>query len=235
MMTKHAGIFAIALSCLWLGGCGFDDAVTGPNRNEPISLDAGSAERANIELNMGAGQMNVSGGAAKLVDGHFEYNVDALKPIVTSSLNGTSATLTIKQPSGVHGGRKHYVWDLQLNDGLLTDLTVNCGAGQAKLNLGSLSLRSLAVEIGAGQIQLDLRGQPKHDYDVKIDGGVGQTEIRLPQGVGIWAEAHKGIGSVNITGLEKHGDHWENDLYNKAKVTVKLQVNGGIGEIRMSE
>ena len=69
----------------------------------------------------------------------------------------------------------------------------------------------------------------------EIDGGVGQTEIRLPQGVGIWAEAHKGIGSVNITGLEKNGDHWENDLYNKAKVTVKLQVNGGIGEIRITE
>ena len=104
-MTKHAGILAITMSCLWLGGCGFDDVVTGPDRNEPISLDAGSAQRANIELNMGAGQLNVSGGAQKLVDGHFEYNVDAWKPIVTSSINGSSATVTIKQPSG-HTGEK---------------------------------------------------------------------------------------------------------------------------------
>jgi hypothetical protein len=234
MMTKHTGILAVAMSCFWLGACGFDETVTGPERNDPISLDAGGAERANVELNMGAGHLIVGGGAQKLVDGHFEYNVDSWKPLVTNSMNGSSATVTIKQPSGTHGGGKHYVWDLQLNDHLLTDLSVNCGAGQAKLNLGSLMLRSLAVNMGAGQVQIDLRGQPQHDYDAKIDGGVGQTEIRLPQGVGIWVEAHKGIGSLNITGLEKNGDHWENDLYNKAKVTVKLQVNGGIGEIRIT-
>jgi len=234
-MTKHAGILAVAMSCFWLAGCGFDEAVAGPERNDPISLDAGNADRANVELDMGAGQLNIGGGAGKLLDGHFEYNVDAWKPIVTNSINGSSATVTIKQPSGLRGGRKHYVWDLQLSDRVLTDLTVNCGAGQAKLNLGSLLLRSLAVHMGAGQVQLDLRGQPKHDYDVKIEGGVGQTEIQLPQGVGIWAEAHKGIGSVNITGLQKNGDHWENDLYNKAKVTVKVEVNGGIGEIRITE
>jgi uncharacterized protein DUF2154/cell wall-active antibiotic response 4TMS protein YvqF len=235
MMTKHAGIFAVTMSCLLLGGCGFDDAVTGPMRNDPISLDAGAAERANVELDMGAGQLIIGGGATKLVDGHFEYNVDAWKPLVTSSINGSSATVTIKQPSGMRGGKKHYEWDLQLSDRLLTDLTINCGAGQAKLDLGSLLLRSLAVHMGAGQVQLDLRGQPKHDYDVKIEGGVGQADIRLPQGVGIWAEAHGGIGSVNVTGLQKNGDHWENDLYNKAKVTVKVQVNGGIGEIRITE
>jgi hypothetical protein len=36
-----------------------------------------------------------------------------------------------------------------------------------------------------------------------------------------------------VTGLEKHGDHWENDLYDKAKVNVRIEVNGGIGEIRL--
>jgi hypothetical protein len=113
-------------------------------------------------------------------------------------------------------------------------MAVNCGAGQARLNLGSLQLRTLAVHMGAGQVDLDLRGKPTKDYDVKIDGGVGQATVALPKGVGVWAEAHGGLGSINITGLEKKGDHWENDLYDKAKVNVKLQVNGGIGEIRIS-
>jgi hypothetical protein len=142
--------------------------------------------------------------------------------------------VTIKQPEHGHGGgRTHYVWDLQLNDRILTDLTLNCGAGQAQLNLGTLTLRSLAVHMGAGQVQLDLRGEPTHDYEVKIEGGVGQADVQLPRGVGIWAAAHGGIGSINISGLEKHGDHWENDLYGKAKVQVKIEVNGGIGEVRI--
>lgn len=34
-----------------------------------------------------------------------------------------------------------------------------------------------------------------------------------------------------MTGLEKRGDHYENDLYDKAKVNLRLTVRGGIGEI----
>jgi hypothetical protein len=234
MMTARTGIFVVTLGSLVLGGCGFEHVATGPERNDVISLDGGKAERANIELDMGAGQMKIGGGATKLLEGHFEYNVDAWKPLVTSSANGAHATVTIKQPDRMRGGgRTHYVWDLDLNDHVLTDLTLNCGAGQAQLKLGTLTLRSLEVHMGAGQVQLDLRGEPTHDYEVKINGGVGQAEVQLPQGVGIWAEAHGGIGSINITGMEKHGDHWENDLYGKAKVQVKVQVNGGIGEIRI--
>ena len=235
-MTNRIRIFLVAMGCLLLGACGFEQTVTGPERNDPIHLDAEGIERANVELDMGAGQMKLHGGAAKMLDGEFTYNVDAWKPIVSHSKNGAHATVTIKQPENVRGGgNKHNVWDLELNDHVLTDLAINFGAGQAQLDLGSLLLRSLAVHMGVGQVQLDLRGEPKHDYDVKIEGGIGQATVHLPQGVGIWAEAHGGIGSVTITGLEKHGDHWENDLYGKAKVTVKLQVNGGIGEIRISE
>jgi hypothetical protein len=236
MMTARTGIFAFTMACFVLGGCSFDfDRVaTGPERDDPVSIETGSADRANVELDMGAGQMNIGGGAAKLVEGHLEYNVDAWKPLVSSSTNGSHATVTIKQPGNAHGpGRTHYVWNLQLNDHVLTDMALNCGAGQAKLNLGSLLLRSLQVHMGAGQVQLDLSGQPKHDYEVKIEGGVGQADIQLPQGAGIWVEAHGGIGSINVTGLEKHGDHWENSLYGTAKVTVKVQVNGGIGEIKI--
>jgi predicted membrane protein len=150
-------------------------------------------------------------------------------------VNGANATVTIKQPSGVHGGGgKHYLWDLQLNDNVLTDLTVNCGAGEATLTVGDVLLRSLHVRMGAGKIMVDLGGAPRHDYQVTINGGVGQSVIRLPQGVGIYLTASKGIGALNVTGLQKQGGHWENDLYNKANVTVKVDVNGGIGQINIS-
>ena len=235
-MTARTGLFAVVIGSLSLAGCGFEPAATGPDKTDSIHLDAAHIEKANIELDMGAGQMTIGGGASKLLDGTFTYNIDSWKPVVTDSTNGSHATVTIKQPSNSRGGgRTKYSWDLNLNDHVLTDLAINCGAGQARLSLGSLALRSLAVKMGAGQVQLDLSGEPKHDYDVKIEGGVGQADIHLPKNVGIWAEAHGGLGAVNITGLEKRGDHWENDLYNKAKVTVKLQVNGGIGEIKISE
>ncbi len=234
-MIARIGILAVLSGCVWLGGCGFAHVATGPDRNDSIHLDSAKIEKANVELDMGAGQMNIDGGAEKLLDGTFTYNVDDWKPTVTDTTNGSHATVTIKQPHGsTSGSNTKNIWDLHLNDHILTDLTINCGAGQARLNLGTLALRNLEVHMGAGQVRLDLSGEPTHDYEVKIEGGVGQADVRLPKGVGIYAEAHGGIGSVTVTGLEKKGDHWENDLYNKSKVTVKLEVNGGIGEIKIA-
>jgi hypothetical protein len=227
-------VFLAVVSALILAACEFDSTPTGPLKDEPFSLDRGNVERANIQLNMGAGEMNLGGGAGKLMEGRFQYNVPAWRPQVETSVNGTHATVTIRQPQHfIMRGNKRYVWDLRLNDQVITDLALNCGAGQAQLDLGSLTLRDLSVHMGAGQVELDLRGKPTRDYEVNISGGVGQATVHLPDGVGIWAEAHGGLGSITVTGLEKQGDHWQNSLYDNAKVNVRLKVQGGIGEIRI--
>lgn len=232
LLTFSPVLFAAALLC----SCGSDMNVqTGPTKTDPVNIDQGKAERANLELRMGAGEMNVDGGGDKLVSGQFLYNVPSLQPEVHTSNNGTHAAITISQPDGHGLSRGHTVdtWNLHLGPSVLWDITLNCGAGQAKLNFAQLELRSLDVHLGVGQVDLDLAGTPKRDYDVSIQGGVGQATIHLPQNVGIWAEAHGGIGSIDVSGLEKQGDHYQNALYDKSKVTVHVKVNGGIGEIRL--
>ncbi len=235
MPKRYQVIYASVVVCaIVLAGCGFDHPNTGPLREDPVSIELGNAERANIELDMGAGEMKVRGGAQKLLEGTFKYNVPDWKPTVHNSTAGSHATVTIQQPSHTgFGGDTHYIWDLKVNDSVLLDLALHCGAGQAQLELGDLKLRDLNVQMGAGQVQLDLRGKPSRDYDVNISGGVGQATINLPQGVGLWAEAHGGIGSISVTGLDKKGDHWENTLYDSSKVNVRLKVQGGVGEIRI--
>jgi uncharacterized protein DUF2154 len=233
--SRHKLLVAAVPAFLLLSGCDFDDVKTGPSRSEPLSVDLGKADHANIELDFGAGQLNLKGGGDNLISGNFEYNSDALKPTVQSARNGSHAVVTIKQSSGhtnMHGHMKSQ-WNLQLNDKTLLDLALNCGAGQADLDLRDVAIRSLRVQMGAGQVNLDLRGHPTRDYEVEISGGVGQATVHLPEGIGIRAEAHGGLGSINVTGLEKMGDHYENSMYDKAKVNLRLKVQGGIGEINL--
>jgi len=227
-------VFAATLPMLVLAGCEGGGHLE-PTRTEPISIDLGQAERANLELDLGAGELNLSGGSSKLVDGDFEFNVSSYKPVIESSTNGSHAVVTIKQSGhdNKFSGRGHNVWNLRLSDKVLLDLAINCGAGKAELGLGTLDLRTLEIHMGAGQVDLDLSGHPTRDYDVNLSGGVGQATVHLPQNVGIKAEAHGGLGSINVSGLEKRGDHYENDLYDKAKVNLRLKVEGGIGEIRI--
>ena len=174
--TSRIGVGIVIVCGLLLTACQVNRPVEGPIQNTAISLDKGAIDHANIELNLGAGELNLRSGAEKLIDGKFEYSVPDWKPRVRSSISGSHATVTIEEPKGAHAfGNQHNVWNLQLNDKVLTDLALNCGAGQARMDLGDLSLRSVTVHMGAGKIDLNLEGHPSRDYDVSISGGVGQT------------------------------------------------------------
>ena len=229
VLISLLGVFLLVLTA-----CDYDRVATGPLQTRSISLDRDKADHANVELDMGAGELKLRGGADKLIEGSFEFNVPTLEPRIRSSVAGRYATVTIQQPekASLHGHQR-YLWDLALNNNIEYDLALNCGAGQAHLNLGDVDLRSVKVHMGAGQVNLDLEGQPKRDYEVEVSGGVGQAIVRLPQNVGVRAEAHGGLGSINVTGLEKRGNYYENDLWDKAKVNVHVKVEGGIGEIRI--
>jgi predicted membrane protein len=113
------------------------------------------------------------------------------------------------------------------------ELNAHLGAGEARLDLGSLTLRRVEVEVGVGEVRMDLRGTPTHDYDVRIRGGVGEATVYLPRNAGIYASGSGGIGEIHSEGLRKQGDHWVNDAYNNAKVRIHVDVEGGIGQINL--
>lgn len=223
-----------AIPALLLSSCGYHHAETGPLRDEPVSIDLGDSKSATVQLNLGAGELILRGGASKLLQGRFEYNVAAWKPEVRTSMSGSTASVTIQQPRGTGGfGHTKNLWDLELNDNVLLDLALNCGAGRSRLELGDLNLQHVNVHFGAGEVDVDLRGKPSHDYDVNVSGGVGHATVRVPDNVGVRADAHGGIGRINVTGLENRGDHYENSQYGHSNVNIRLRVEGGIGEIRI--
>lgn len=223
----------LAVPVFLLASCEYRTAEIGPLHDEPVSINLDNAERATVRLNLSAGELTLRGGADQLLRGRFEYNVASWKPQVTYT-SGTAADLTIKQPEdGGHFGNSRNLWDLELNDKVLLDFVLNCGAGKARLEMGDLNLQQVGVHMGAGEVDLDLRGKPSHDYDVRVEGGVGKATIYVPDDVGVRAEAHGGIGKINVTGLESTGDHYENKLYGSSKVNVNVRVEGGIGEIHI--
>ena len=113
------------------------------------------------------------------------------------------------------------------------DVVTHLGAGNAELNVGDLNLRGVEVHMGVGNLNMDLRGDPKRDYNVEIHGGVGNASVRLPSGVGIVADAKGGIGNIEAKGLEKRNGRWVNAKHEDAKVTIHLDIRGGVGNITL--
>jgi N-terminal domain of toast_rack, DUF2154 len=225
-------ILALAASVVF-SGCAIQ-TVSGPVRHEARTIDLDTSETARVDLQMGAGELRVDGGAQGLADVDFNYNVPAWKPAIRYHSFAGRADLSIRQPGGGgHMGNTKYDWDLRLNNEIPIDLLVRFGAGEARLNLGSLNLRSIEVEMGVGEIRMDLRGAPKRDYSVRIRGGIGEATVYLPTNTGIYAKAQGGLGEIKVRGLRRESQHWVNDWYESAKPQVRIEVEGGIGQINL--
>jgi hypothetical protein len=226
MIEKCAPLLAVVLAST---GCVVQHA--GPAQHEFVSFERDNAELVRVNLKMGAGSLRVGSGTEKLARADFEFNIPDWKPQV-SYANGN---LRISQPEGSHKtiGNTKYDWDVRLNRDVPIEMTINFGAGEAKLDLGSLALRRVDVEMGVGEIQMDLRGKPKQDYNVRIRGGVGEATVHLPSDVGVYAEAKGGIGEISAGGLRHDGDKYYNDAYRKSPVTVRLDIQGGVGSIKL--
>lgn len=221
--------FAWAPVVLLLVGCSMDVPGETHTEQQSIDLEAG-VDSTRINLEMAAGELKVTGGASKLMEGEFTYNVDRFKPIIERS----PRELRISQGDvGGFGVGAESRWNLRLNSGIGLDVAAKLGAGEAELDFGDLDLRSLEVGIGAGQVHVDLRGTPKQSYGVRIQGGVGETVVYLPRSAGISATAAGGLGSISVDGLEKRGERWVNAGHESDAVQVTVDVKGGIGEIRL--
>lgn len=229
MAARFAFLLAGTLS---MCGCVVERA--GPTQHEFRSIELDKSEYVRVNLKMGAGRLRVSGGTQKLMRADFSYNVPSWKPYVRYSTTAGEGILTIEQP-GTHGhfGNTRYEWDVRLNRDVPVDLRVNFGAGDADLDIGSLSLRGVDVDMGVGKVQLDLHGKPKRDYNVRIRGGIGEAVVRVPSDVGVIAEAEGGLGEIKTTGMRHDGRQYTNDAYGQSKVTIHLDVRGGIGSIRL--
>ncbi len=229
--------FICAVAVLALTGCNASvetSTVPGTLEHDTQAIELDKAEMVRVEMRMGAGELNVGGGSSRLLDAEFEFDRPASKPVVRYQASSFRGLLTIEQPN-VHGSGagSHYAWKLRLNNGVPMDVITHLGAGNAEMNLGDLNLRGVEVHMGVGNLDMDLRGDPKRDYNVEIHGGVGNASVRLPSAVGIIADAKGGIGNIDAQGLEKRNGRWVNAKQEDAKVTIHLNIRGGVGNITL--
>lgn len=216
-----------------LSGCiGYGAA--GPIAHERKLVELDAADLTRVRVRMSAGELEVRGGAATLLEADFAYNVPEWKPTVRHDLRGSESDLEVAQGQGptVFGDTENR-WRLALNDTRPIDLNARLGAGEARLVLGSLHLKSVALHVGAGEADVDLRGQPSESYRVQIHGGVGAATVRVPRTVGISATASGGLGSITVNGLEPRNGRWVNPHASGSPITIALDVRGGIGEIKI--
>jgi hypothetical protein len=234
MKSNSLWITLVLFAALLITGCA-SEARVGELRTESQSVELGDAESVRIEIDFGAGELMVTGGAEKLLEADFTYNVDELQPQVEYK----DGILVLRQPEvrglpalqGLTGFRNE--WTLHLNEGIPTDLSVNMGAGSSDLQLAELSLTGLDIDVGAGENTIDLSGDWARDLDVTIKAGAGDISLTLPKNVGARVEVDAGVGTVEAPGLRKDGNVYTNTDYGVSDVTLYIDLEAGIGRINL--
>ncbi len=183
-----------------------------------------------------SGSQHNTGGGSHLLDADFTYSNSFDAPRVDYHVDGAVGQLNISQDShSLHFGRSQNDWVLRFSKDIPLELKVDMGAGHGNLHFRDVPLRRLDLHVGAGQMDVDFTGDRKTDLTADIEGGVGQANVRLPKNVGVIAHASGGIGSIDVRGLKHDGDSYTNDAYGKSPATIHLKVEGGIGQITLTE
>src|SRR5215211_2319566 len=228
-------IVMMAGTALFAGACGVKQV--GNLQRHSHSVDVAGARSVRADLRMGAGELNLTGGADRLMGADFSYNVADWKPEVGYEVSGDTGELSVKQDiiAGVPVGEARNEWDIRFNDEVPTDLNVQMGAGESDLDLDSLTPTGLTLHMGSGKTTVDLTGDYARNFDARIEGGVGKVTVLLPSEVGARVSAEGGFGKINAEGLRREGDSYVNDAYGDSGVTLNVDIQGGVGQITVKE
>ncbi|WP_407272107.1 toast rack family protein [Radiobacillus sp. PE A8.2] len=237
-MKKQLLLGAIAgFGLVILAGCGLNplNAFSGDTKSYEINVEKDEAKKLEVKLDLGVGEMNVAGGSEQWVTGIIEYNKKKFEPEVTYNLDGDTGKVAIDQDRNldvdISIGDSKNGWNLGLTNDVPIALEVNAGASDTNLDLRGLHLSDLAIDAGVGDVKVDLSGDWKQSFDVTFNTGIGETTVVLPKDVGVKVVSSKGIGTSEFTGLISQGDGiYFNEAYETAEVIITLDADIGIGE-----
>ncbi len=224
--------FMMCGSLLVLSGC--FSVIPEKEKEDTFQVKKDDAQKLDVEINLGVGEMTVSKGAKEWLEGNAQYNINKLAPEVKYKLRGNTGEIDIdhKGSSKVKIGNTKNLWDVQLNEDIPMDLSIETGASKAMLDLRGLKLEKLDIETGVGDLNVDLGGDWKKSFKTNIETGVGQTTVILPSEVGVKITTEKGIGSMNLEGFIAKGKGvFVNEAYEKADIVLEVNSELGVGDV----
>jgi hypothetical protein len=230
--------FVLVLVALFWRGRAFsrDGHFASSRHHEVRTVDRQNAKSVSASVEAGAGEVIVGGGSSHLLDADFTFGDSYSNPQVDYKVDSGVGHLTISQ-SGESTPfiGSHNEWNLHFSNDVPLQLTVEMGAGEGHFRLRDVPVTTLKLEMGAGRVDVDLTGDRTQDLDADIEGGVGQATIHLPKSVGVIVHASGGIGAIRAHGLKHDGEEYTNDAYGKTPATIRVKVEGGVGEISLTE
>jgi hypothetical protein len=212
----------------------------GRMESQHLSLPLNSASQATIQLNHGAGMLQVDASAepGALVSGTFDGGVE-----VNQSDQGMARRIELRParqafwdfPWGMGGYSHGFGWNVGLAPEVPLSLEVKTGASETNLNLARLKVLDLKLETGASATHLYLP-ESAGVTQGRINCGVASVDIHLPEQVGARIQVKSGLAGINVNPgrFNRMGDTYETQDYLTAVNKVNLFIETGVGSVNVA-
>ncbi len=202
---------------------------------ETFSIDLQGATDGEVELDHGAGQVIVTGGAP---EGKFMEAISGAAMEYKARLSGSTLKVDVNAgPSmlpflGPEGG----AWRFKLTERIPLSLEVNAGAASMDFDLTDLQVKLFQLETGASSTTLKLPANAGMTV-VEIEGGAASYKVWVPQGVAARVSLDGGTNSLNIDEdrFPRHaGGYYQSPDYESAANRTEIRFEGGASSITVA-
>ncbi len=200
-----------------------------------IPLD--EATSGNISVTMGAGEITLTGGAQEpvLMEATVFSKAPEWQPDYSTVLE--NRTKTVRMIDKGHTGKAWFavhspnIWEIRVTDTVPVALDVKIGAGDCRLNLDTINIRSLNVHSGAGDTEIDLGRYRGGRFDATIMSGIGDLTLKVPGSGNTRITVDQGVGDITGSGFAMNNGAYVSPGYNPALPVNEITVKQGVGSV----
>jgi len=201
----------------------------GSKPQEQLLVPLRAAGQASVRIKFGAGTLTTRVAAlGSLVDGEFRGGV------VHRELGPDIVELEQDTAWGMPWLNHESAWTVGLTGEVPLDLKLEAGASRTRLDLGETKLRRLELKTGASETTVILP-RAAGATDVRAEAGAASLTFIVPIGVAARISSKMGLGSsqVDESRFPRMGDHYQSTDYATTENRVDLDIQGGVGSVRV--
>ena len=196
---------------------------------EQLALPLDGAERADVRIRFGAGELTMHRApAGSLIDGTFQGGVR----------HRLSSPGRLELEQDLEGGvpwLDHQArWEVGLTGEVPLDLRLDTGASRSRIDLGDMRVASLDLHTGASETRVRLP-RSAGATSVRAQAGAAALIIEVPVGVAARIHSRMALGTTEVdeARFPRVGDAYQSVDYATATDRVDIEAQGGVGSIRV--
>lgn len=193
-------------------------------------------QKANFNLEGGAGSFSLNGNTAKLFEASTKSTIVGFLSNTSVNKLDNSATVTLKMEEGnvkIKDGEMSNQAKIQLNEKPVWNIDLGIGAGKGNFDFSNYKVEKLKVSTGVADMDIRL-GDKMAAANVDIEAGVASVTLEVPESVGCEMYMDGALNAKSMDGLSKVGNgHYRTSNFDTAAKKVIIHYEGGLTSINI--